>query len=325
MGLPSWTYTPDGEGRAYTVSASSGQNPLSSTVYNSFGEVTGLSFGSLDSDSFTYDPNTGRMTQYQYNVNGSSLIGNLAWNANGTFEQLAITDPFTASNTQTCNNSYDDLIRLTSNNCGSAWNQSFSYDAFGNIASSGSLSFQPTYNLATNQYSTIPGTTPSYDANGNITNDGFHTYSWDAEGRNAYVTAGVPITYDALGRWVDQYYVQAIYAPTGFKLATLQALNGYVAHLPLPGGAFARYNYTGLDHYMHPDWLGTIRLDSSVSRVADADMAFSPFGHPYIGAGFDSFFTGVAETSEEATDLWTFPARNDHPTQAAGFRPTRRD
>jgi RHS repeat-associated protein len=97
LGFPSWTYTPDGEGRAYSVSASSGQNPLTSTAYNGFGEPTSVNFGSLDSDNFTYDPNTGRMTQYEYNVNGSVLIGNLAWNANGTFEQLAITDPFTVA------------------------------------------------------------------------------------------------------------------------------------------------------------------------------------------------------------------------------------
>ncbi len=43
----------------YSVSASTGQNPLSSASYNAFG-ATALTFGSGDSDSFTYDPNTGR-------------------------------------------------------------------------------------------------------------------------------------------------------------------------------------------------------------------------------------------------------------------------
>jgi hypothetical protein len=152
------------EGRAYSVSVSSGQGPLTSTAYNGFGKAATLNFGSLDSENFAYDPNTGRMTQYKYNVNGSSLIGNLTWNANSTLKQLAMTDPFNAANGQTCNNSYD------------------------------------------------------------------------------------------ASRW-----------------------------------CFREIQLHG-NHYMHPDWLGTVRLLSTTSRSADADMAFSPFGHPYIGAGFDSFF-----------------------------------
>jgi YD repeat-containing protein len=74
------------------------------------------------------------------------------------------------------NNGYDDLARLTSDNCDSAWSQSFSYDAFGNIGKSGTISFQPTYNSAINHYATLPGGTPAYEANGNLTNDGFYTY-----------------------------------------------------------------------------------------------------------------------------------------------------
>jgi len=89
---------------------------------------------------------------------------------------------------------------------GSVWSQSFNYDAFGNIATSGTSSFQATYNPATNHFQILPSGTPAYDANGNVTNDGFNSYWWDAEGRNTKVGySGYPITYDALGRWVEQY------------------------------------------------------------------------------------------------------------------------
>jgi hypothetical protein len=43
-------------------------NPITSVVYsttsttNPLGSLTGVTFGSTDSDSFGYDPNTGRMT-----------------------------------------------------------------------------------------------------------------------------------------------------------------------------------------------------------------------------------------------------------------------
>ena len=53
-GLPTWTFSTDGEGRFGTASASSGQNPVTATTYDGFG-VTGITFGSADSDSFSHD------------------------------------------------------------------------------------------------------------------------------------------------------------------------------------------------------------------------------------------------------------------------------
>src|SRR5436309_12918393 len=100
------------------------------------------------------------MTQFKYTLNGSSEIGNLTWNANATLKTLAITDPFNSSNAQTCNYAYDDVFRLTSANCGAAWSQTFSYDPFGNLTKSGSITWQPGYNQSTNRY-TLAGT--SYD------------------------------------------------------------------------------------------------------------------------------------------------------------------
>lgn len=47
-----------------------------------------------DSDSYQYDTNTGRLTQYKFSVNGQSAVGNLAWNEDGTLPSLAITEVF---------------------------------------------------------------------------------------------------------------------------------------------------------------------------------------------------------------------------------------
>ena len=76
-GLPTITYSVDGEGRVYSASASSGQNPLTSTTYSVASSVTQVNLGSSDSDSFTYDPNTNRMTQYEFTVNSQSVTGPL--------------------------------------------------------------------------------------------------------------------------------------------------------------------------------------------------------------------------------------------------------
>jgi hypothetical protein len=55
-----------------------------------------VNFGSGDYDSFTYDPNTGRMTQYMATITGSSAYGTMTWNANGSLYSVALTDPFNA-------------------------------------------------------------------------------------------------------------------------------------------------------------------------------------------------------------------------------------
>jgi hypothetical protein len=153
---------------------------LSSTTYNAASLPTQLTYASADTDNFTYDPNTNRMTQYKYTVNGQSVIGTPAWNANGTLAQLAITDPFNSANSQTCTYTHDDLTRIATANCGSVANQTFTYDPFGNINKSGSpYSFQPSYSTATNRMTSISGSTPTYDANGNVLNDFLHSYTWD--------------------------------------------------------------------------------------------------------------------------------------------------
>src|SRR2546427_5830619 len=121
------------------------------------------------------------MTQQKFVVNGSSVIGNLTWNANGSLKTLAITDPFNSSNQQTCNYGYDDLARIASANCGTIWNETFSFSgggqttgAFGNLtknAISGATNFNPSYSSATNRMTSLGGLTPTYDANRNLTYD----------------------------------------------------------------------------------------------------------------------------------------------------------
>ena len=289
-------YNVDGEGRVY--SAGSGGNQLASTTYNTASQPTIVTFASLDSDSFTYDPNTGRMTQYQYNVNGQSVTGALTWNANGTMESLNITDPFNAANTQNCTYSHDDLVRIASANCGSVWSQTFSYDAFGNITKTGSSQFHPTYSYATNQMSSIGSFTPTYDSNGDVLNDALHSYAWDAETRPTTIDT-VAVTYDALERMVEQnkggVYTQILYSPTGFKMELMNGQSSFVkAFVPMPGGTEEVWQASGASpYYRHSDWLGSSRFASTSTRTMYNDLAYAPFGEQYAQAGS----TGVTDTS----------------------------
>ncbi|MHB8616949.1 MAG: RHS repeat domain-containing protein [Candidatus Acidiferrales bacterium] len=307
-GLPTLTYSPDGEGRANSVSASSGQNPISGTSYNVASEATQLNLGSSDSDAFSFDPNTFRMTQYQFNVNGQSVTGALTWNANGSLGKLAITDAFNSANTQTCTYSHDDLSRIASANCGSVWSQTFTYDAFGNITKTGSSQFQPGYNWQTNQMSSGA----SYDSNGDVLNDSLHSYAWNSDTRPTTIDA-VSVTYDALGRMVEQNnsgsYTQIVWSPTGAKLAYMNGQTFEQANVPLPAGAVAAYNSSGLLNYHHADWLGSYRLASTPSRTVYWDGAYAPFGEPYAqsGGSVDLSFTG--QNQDTTSNLYDFMYR----------------
>jgi YD repeat-containing protein len=266
-GLPTFTYGPDGEGRPAIVSASTGQSPVSGTQYNTASLVTVMTLGSTDSDSFTFDPNTNRITQFQFTINSQSLTGIIGWNPLGTPSTLQISDAFNSADSQSCSYTHDDLTRIGSVSCGAIWGQSFSYDAFGNITKtvlpgSSGISFQPTYSSTSNRIASLPSFMPTYDANGNLTQDPQHQYGWNSDGSPVTIDSDL-LTYDALSRMVEQNvggsYTQIVYAPPGEKFALMNGQALMKAFLLLPDGGTAVYTATGLEYYRHPDWLGSSR------------------------------------------------------------------
>jgi RHS repeat-associated protein len=324
-GLPAITYGAsdgsglEGEGRVTKVTASTGQTPLvNSVTYNNssntqpIGALTGTVLGSTtsgtgDSDSFSYDTNTGRLLQYQFNMGTGpqSQTGTLQWNTNGTLAQLQITDQINTANSQTCTFAYDDLTRIDSANCGSVWSQTFGFDPFGNLSKTGSAQFLPTYTGASgtgtapsNQYYQLPGGNSGvsnyYDSNGNLTSDYVsgtgHTYGWDADGNLLKVDSStVVLIYDALDRMVEQTrgssHTEVVYAPYGAKLALMNTQSLLNAFAALPGGGSAVYNSSGLAYYRHPDHLGSSRLATTPSRTKYYDVAYAPYGEDYNGSG----------------------------------------
>ncbi len=314
----------DPEGRVTQVTASSGQNPVTGVNYNLYGNPPQqtVTFGSGDSDVFNYDPDTFRMTQYQFNVGtaGLSDTGTLTWNANSTLYQLVIADAFNSNDNQTCTYGYDDVVRVTSAKCGTAANQTFTYDPFGNISKSGSpYSFNPIYSIMRNRISTVGSTTAQYDNNGNVLADSVHNYTWDADG-NSITVDTVGATFDALDRMVEQnrssVYTQIVYAPTGGKLALMTGQTLKNVFVNLPGKAAAVYTSAGLDHYRHSDWLGSARLTSSPSRTYLYSVAYAPFGETYgqPNSGTpDPSFTG--QNSDTVSEDYDFLAR-EYSTQS---------
>ena len=290
-----------------------------------------VTLGSGDSDTFTFDTNTGRMSQFKAAIGagGSSLTGNLTWNGNGSLAQLGIVDQFYPVNSQTCTYTHDDLARINKVDCGSTqWGQTFSFDAFGNITKSvisghQGTNFWPGYTASTNHFS-CSGCT--YDNNGNLTYDGYNTYAWDAEGQFSQFQGGTASVYDALGRRAEQTNTsgtsEILYGTDGSKLALMNGTAVQKAFIPLPGGATAVYSSTNLAFYRHPDWLGTSRIASTpVTRAVYFDGFSSPFGEGGWETGTsDHNFTG--QNQDLVPNLfYDFPAREYHPGEGRWMSP----
>jgi RHS repeat-associated protein len=323
IGLPTITYNLDAEGRPTTVSASSGQSPVISpgTSYNVRGQVTSVALGSGDTVTNGFDANTGRQLSYAETINGTTISGTLTWNSNGTLNHLVVADPFNASDVQTCNYTYDDLVRLASANCGTPWSQTFSYDPFGNLTKNGSITWNPGYSAATNRY-TLGGTT--YDADGNLLNDTFHTYTWNADNRPATVDA-IALTYDAFGRVVEKnnggVYNQYVYDASNRQIAAMSGQTLVKGLLPLPGGIQATYDPTN-SGYRIPDWMGTVRFASNVSRAYTSSRGFAPFGERYSSGGSpppNFTFTGMINST--VSDEYDFPTRSLQTSQGRWISP----
>jgi RHS repeat-associated protein len=325
------TYTPDGEGRLATAVNQVGAVIVAGTTYNAASQPTIINIGSgTDQDDYGYDPNTGRMKTYTFQVGSTgSVAGTLNWNQNGTLQQLGIVDGYNSGGTQTCTFSYDGLARIGTDNCGSVWDQTFSYDPYGNVTKSanGGISWMPGYN-ANNQY-TLTGT--SYDADGNLLTDTFHTYTWNSAGKVATIdssacgTNGECVTYDAFGRTAEvssgSEYNPWVYFPNGnvalyFDDATLHS------YLPLPGGATLYINGSSGNYVWHNDWLGSARLgETLVNSTVLFDRAFAAFGEEYQSYGNAGQVSFTGDTQNIVAGTYDTPYREMNPNQGRWISP----
>jgi len=287
-GYPTLTYGLDGEG--WWNTATLGTTTIVSGVTPGPLGPTAANIGAgTDKDTYSYNA-LGEMSQYQFFVGSQNNKGVLNWNANGSLGSLQITDGFHSADTHTCQFGYDDAARLTGDNCGSVWSQTYSYDQYDNLTKNGSLSYACSgcYNPANNQFKTL-GTT--YDADGNLTYDGSaNHYTWDAYGKMATAN-GTGVTYDAFEKPVAGPSGEVLYTPIG-KVGVLQnSTSFYTASVPLPGGGAMSLGCCG-PSYLHRDWEGTSRVISSVpasgNGAANNDRSFSPYGDEYQNNGYNS-------------------------------------
>jgi len=277
-------------------------------MYDAAGQVLNvqLTGKTPDQDIYTYDPNTGRMKTFEFEVGNTpkNLTGTPTWNTNGTLAEVQIVDGFNSGGSQTCysNSSsalgygYDDWGRLVEFDCGSGnWGQQFSYDTYDNLTTSvisgrTGTSWNPGYSTTNNHCNGC-----AYDANGDVTGDGSSVYGWNEFSKLAWTaSSGTPTcgssgrcaVYDAFGRIVEQSFNttwrQRWITPLGFT-AVMTGTSPIYAYWPAPGSGKVIIGANGSGYgYLHPDWLGNARITSDLSvNAIDVDQSYAPYGELY--------------------------------------------
>jgi RHS repeat-associated protein len=295
-------------------------------VYNAASQPTQIMTSCAGSTcypiTYQYDPNTMRTTQHGAALSKGTISGTLTWNPNGSLQKLVIADPLNSADVQTCTYGADDLSRIASVNCvngaTNVWAQTFSYDAFGNITKSGSISWMPGYNSSTNHYA-LGGT--SYDADGNVTNDTFNQYTWDAEGK-PLSAGGNTFVYDAFGHrveWSINGHYENSFVTIGRYKASAVGQTPFYSEFPFPGGSLASEG-GGLTAVQLADWLGTTRAAYSYTGGNFIEsMALAPFGETYVGGPQN--FTGQWSDGDAGNTTFYFPERQYRSSQGRWLSP----
>ena len=186
------------------------------------------------------------------------------------------------------------------------WN--YGYDPLNRVATAGELSFdidrnsnrwhqnpngaQISFDPATNRIASGNGVT--YDAAGNITNDGMHSFTYDAEGRIVSAdAASIAYTYEAFGRRVRKVVSGAaknyVCDQAGHVIAEVVSGVWQRAEIYVGGRHLGTYSggAGGATYFSHTDWLGTERVRTNVSGVVSEICTNNPYGDALSCAGTD--------------------------------------
>ena len=188
---------------------------------------------------------------------------------------------------------YDDFSRLRgrSTTSGTALNDSWTYDRYGNrwtqtAAPSGyqqQISVDPTTNHAVGF---------GYDAAGNLTADANHSYNYDAEGNLLAVDGGgtAKYYYDASNLRVrtdlGSLTYDLLFDLQGHKTAIMSGSNVVEEDTRLDGRPLALL-LSGNLVFEHQDWLGTERLLTAGDGTESGSYTSNPFGDVFGDQGAD--------------------------------------
>jgi RHS repeat-associated protein len=203
----------------------------------------------------------------------------------------------TTVNSSSWTHNYDDFGRILSSQNGTSNPFNFLYDRYGNrtqqAQTGGSTVYTPTDNT-TNKIAAGNGV--SYDALGNITNDGVHSYTYDAENRLIKVDGGTAATYlyDNLNQRVQKVSggttADFLFDPDGN--VSWKMVSGSLSRGEIFIGSLHVATYkNGHTYFMHTNWLGSesTRTDDGGNKVQDCEWKIFGELKSCSGTSTDSF------------------------------------
>lgn len=259
---------------------------------------------------------------YGYQASAGQMgAGSTAGNAG----QLVTISGTIGGLTESATYSYDNLGRLVTSNQtsnGATAQRRFAYDRWGNrtgmwdVVSGGtqiqSITLQQSGGAPTNQIASVTaGSTVnySYDAAGNVTNDGPHTYSYDAENRIVSVDGGATASYaydqsnrrykKVVGATVTHYVWDGAQAIAKYDGSTGAVNSEYV----FSGSRMIAKVSSGVTQYFLSDRLSArLMLDTSGNVIGR--QGHLPFGEDFGESGSQEkhHFTSYERDSEAGTD-----------------------
>jgi RHS repeat-associated protein len=317
-GMPSLSFSYNGQGQLNQVTSSDPNNPVwaNNLFYNADGGLNSAHFGTATSaiNQYGYDNNTGNLTSILLGItSGTNISISPVWNKNGTVASNTIVDPNNTANSQTCSYTHDSLGQLASVNCGaSVWQQNFTYDVFGNISKSvpsggTGRSWNPGY-LPNNQ---VIGS--SYDSNGNMLGNALQTFGYNVYDEMVTASTGIPVNQihrtpfgeesenNSNASWLE-------FLRTGVGTLLYHQSSGLAeARIDLPGGVIADYSNGSLN-FLHSDFRGNVVAKTTSAGNYVGSQAFAPYGESYAVGGTltNNFFMGLgADTVNGMTDTAT--------------------
>jgi len=213
---------------------------LAEFQYDAQGRVENVDYGNGVTESRTYDPDRGWITELTYSKGGATLFkqGYASYDNVGNLDSLS--DLYNGNDGVLYGYSYDNLYRLDETGAGGNTLEDYEYDANGNITTLGSQTFSIASNKnqitnsgygydALGRMTTHDGYTVTYDWRGMMTGYSNYTYEYDAfgqrvkkvEGSNTryYVTSGPRVFAEYDGS--QTLRMEHIYGRDG-RLATLK-------------------------------------------------------------------------------------------------------
>jgi RHS repeat-associated protein len=287
------TYTPDNAGRLGSWSSSSTSYAAAASVssigYASQNAINTETYGNSLIHAVSYNNrqqpseiklgtsgNSTSVLDINYTYSDSTHVNNgnvlsLSYGGGG----LSYTQEFT----------YDTLNRLSTatEKTGSTtnWSQTNAYDRYNNRqidlgGSSYNLAFSSTTNrITTSGY--------SYDSSGNLTNDGTHSYGFDAESKVAKVDGTTAYVYNGEGNRVKKLVGEStrfIYGIGGQLVAEYDSASGNLKKEYLAGGITIEPTAVNSNGVQYPtgDHLGSPRVMTNASGSVVSRHDYKPFG-----------------------------------------------